>query len=159
MLDSFVGINEDEKQSLINAIPEITVLIAGADGVIDTEEVAWATKLTGIRTYTNPESLQEYYGFVGDEFEDKLNALIKELPTAVDERNSIIKERLSKLNGILAKLDNENAFGLYNSFISFAEHVAKSSGGFLRMWAISGEEKEWVNLPMIDKIEKAEEEA
>ena len=159
MLDSFVGISEDEKQSLINAIPEITVLIAGADGVIDTEEVAWAKKLTGIRSYTNPESLQEYYGFVGDEFEDKLNALINELPKDVNERNSILKGRLEKLNPILAKMDNENAYGLYNSFISFAEHVAKSSGGFLRMWAISGEEKEWVNLPMINKIEKEEEEA
>jgi len=159
MLDSFVGINTEEKQSLIDAIPEITVLIAGADGTIDTTEVAWAKKLTGIRSYTNPESLQEYYGYVGDEFEDKLNALIKELPEDVNARNTILRDKLTKLNPILAKLKAEHAYGLYNSFISFAEHVAKASGGFLRMWSISGEEKEWINLPMLNKIEKPEEEA
>ena len=158
MLDSFLGINEGEKHQLIDAIAQITVLVAGADGTIDTTEVSWAEKLTKIRAYSNDELLNEYYGYVGDEFESKLNELIKELPEEVDARNAVLTERISSINSILAKLDNLHASSLYSSFVSFAEHVAKASGGFLRMWNVSSEEKAVMSLPMLDVVERIEEE-
>lgn len=153
-----MGINEGEKHQLIDAIAQITVLVAGADGVIDTTEVAWAEKLTKIRSYSNDELLNEYYGYVGDEFESKLNELIKSLPEEVGPRNDSLTKELSALNGILAKLDNLHASSLYSSFVSFAEHVAKASGGFLRMWNVSSEEKAVMSLPMLTAIERIEEE-
>lgn len=158
MLDSFVGIDNIEKQKLIDAIAHITVLVAGADGTIDTEEVAWAEKLTKIRSYKGEDGLTEYYGFVGDEFEKSLNDLIKALPEDVQSRNDIISDRLSELNPILAKLDNKNASDLYASFVTFAEHVAKASGGFLRMWNVSSEEKKVMKLPSLNPVERIEEE-
>lgn len=158
MLDSFAGINEGEKLQLIDAIAQITVLVAGADGTIDTTEVAWAEKLTKIRTYANEDLLSEYYGFVGDEFDSKLDALIKELPEDVESRNKILTEKLEALNPILAKMDNLYSSSLYSSFVSFAEHVAKASGGFMRMWNVSSEEKAVMSLPMLTTIERIEEE-
>lgn len=158
MLDSFIGINDAEKHQLIDAIAQITVLVAGADGTIDTTEVAWAEKLTKIRTYSSDDLLSEYYGFVGDEFENKLNDMIKELPDDVEERNKILYAKLEALNPILEKMDNLYASSLYSSFVSFGEHVAKASGGFLRMWNVSSEEKAVMTLPMIHAIERIEEE-
>lgn len=158
MLDSFVGINEAEKLQLLDAIAQITVLVAGADGTIDTAEVSWAQKLAKIRTYANEDILSEYYGFVGDDFEDKLNTMIQELPDDVKNRNTALEEKLGALNPILAKMDNLYSSALYESFISFAEHVAKASGGFMRMWNVSSEEKKVMNLPMITPIERIAEE-
>jgi hypothetical protein len=53
---------------------------------------------------------------------------------------------------ILAHLDNNLAHKMYISLKSFAEHVAKASGGFLRFATISGHERKWINLPMIEPI-------
>lgn len=148
----FQEITEEEQQSLLNAIPQITILIAGADGNIDTAEVEWATKLTTIRSYSYAEELKPYYTAVGENFEADINSLLAQLPESTDERSAILSTRLNKLNAILPKLKNHTAFKLYESYLSFAEHVARASGGFLRFAAISKEEKSLMTLPMITPI-------
>ena len=158
MLENFTGIDEAEKKQLIDAIPQITVLIAGADGMIDTAETAWAQKLTKIRSYANEELLHEYYEIVGKTFMDDLNALILALPKGVDERTNILADKMSSLNDILPKLPNKIGATLYSSFTSFAKHVAEASGGFMRMWSVSGAEKKLMSLPMLEPIELIEEE-
>jgi len=157
MLDNFTGIDEAEKKQLIDAIAQITVLIAGADGMIDTAETAWASKLTKIRAYANEELLHEYYEQVGSTFNDDLNALILALPKDVDERTKVLADKLSDLNDPLCKLPNKIGATLYESFTSFAKHVAEASGGFLRMWSVSGVEKKLMSLPMIEEIVLIEE--
>ena len=64
----------------------------------------------------------------------------------------LISDKLAKLNKILASLDNATAYALYKSFITFAEHIAKASGGFLRFGSISSQEKKWISLPMLNPI-------
>jgi hypothetical protein len=148
----FQEISEEEQQSLLKAISQITVLIAGADGNIDTAEVEWATKLTTIRSYAYAEELKPYYAAVGETFDADVKELIAQLPDSIEERSTILTTRLKELNSILPKLNNQTAFRLYESYLSFAEHVAKASGGFLRFASISKEEKSLMTLPMITPI-------
>lgn len=153
MLDNFTGIDDAQKKLLIDAIAQITVLIAGADGIIDTAETAWATKLTKIRSYASEELLNEFYQNVGKTFTEDLNAKILALPKETDPRTSVLVEELTLLNEPLAKLPNPIGAALYESYTSFAKHVAEASGGFLRMWSVSGEEKKLMSLPMLTPIE------
>jgi len=148
----FAHIDDGELAKIIEATDLITVLIAGADGKIDDREVEWATKLTDIRSYAYAEELQDYYSAVGSDFEARLSSLIQSLPEDTQARNEEISSRLTDLNPILAKLDNSIGAILYDSYTSFAKHVAKSSGGFLRFASISREEKALIDLPMIEPI-------
>jgi hypothetical protein len=145
-------LSSEELHHLLDAIPLITILVAGADGVIDNDEKAWAARLTHIRTYSNPDELHEYYESIDSNFNIRFNDLLKNLPTGLAERESIISNRLSLINPILAKLDQYFGFKLYKSFLTFATQVAKSSGGFLGFNAISEEEEKWVHLSMIHPI-------
>ncbi len=150
----FSALNQEQYSELKEALGLITVLIAGADGKIDEHELNWAEKLTSIRSYAEPEELNEFYESIEGNFSEKLDQLIKELPKDVDKRQEILAERLSSLNDILPLLDNETAYSLYESFLSFAKHIAKASGGFLRIGSISASEKKWLSLPMIQPIHR-----
>jgi len=158
MLDNFTGIDDAQKKQLVDAIAQITVLIAGADGVIDTAETAWASKLTKIRSFASEETLNAFYQIVGKTFNEDLNAEILSLPKETDPRINILVDKLALLNEPLAKLPNPIGAALYESYTSFAKHVAEASGGFLRMWSISGEEKKLMSLPMLNVIELIVEE-
>ncbi len=156
MIPQFAGLNDTEKKLLIDAIPMITALIAGADGNIDSEEKEWAAKIMKIRGYQHPPALEGYYALVGTEFSTRLDQLINTLPTGTEERNKMISDELAQLNDIFPKMDPLHAAFFYQSFVTFAEHVAKASGGFLGFGAISREEGKYVDLPMVNKIEMPE---
>ena len=158
MIDLFQILNKEESTLLVDAIPLITILIAGADGQIDNKEKEWGAKLTKIRSYAHAELLNDYYKKVGEIYSGRLEALINELPDDTKQRTAIISERLAGINPVIAKLNPENAYTIYSSLTSFAEHVAKASGGFLRIGAISKAEKDLMGLPMLTVIEKPEEE-
>lgn len=147
-----LDLNVEEKETLVNSISWITILIAGADGEIDKEELEWAKKITGIRAYKYPEVLENFYSTVGTDFQQKVDTLVSTLPKDVKERTEVLSNKLSTLNPILAKLDNHIAHAYYQSFTSFAEHIAKSHGGFLRFFSVSLEEKKLLSLPMITSI-------
>jgi len=155
----FNEVNEAEYQGLKDAVAWITILIAGADGKIDTDELDWATKLSNIRSYSYSEELKEFYASVGQQFEDDIKKLIDELPQETANRTEVLTQKLSSLNPILLKMENSVAYKLYESYISFAEHVAKASGGFFRFASVSKEEQNLMILDMLDPIElKIEEE-
>jgi hypothetical protein len=62
---------------------------------------------------------------------------------------------LAKLNQTFPKIhDRESAVGLYESFISFARHVARASGGFLSWGTINVHEKKLMSLDMIQPVEE-----
>jgi len=157
MIPQFAGLNDTEKKLLVDAIPMITALIAGADGNIDSEEKEWASKIMKIRGYQHPPALEGYYELVGAEFEGRLDELISTLPSGTDERNKMISEELAQLNDILPKMAPLHGAHFYHSFVTFAEHVAKASGGFLGFGSISRAEGKFVGLPMINKIEMPED--
>ncbi len=158
MEEIFKKLRADEYALLKDSIPQITVLIAGADGTISPEETEWGEKVTNIRAYSAIEEYKDFYREIGETFHERLEELIKELPSDVNTRNAQISKTLEGLNPVLHKLDPKHAAHLYDELISFATHVAKASGGFLKFWSISHEEKKWIGLPMLDKFVWKDEE-
>ncbi|MDH3650372.1 MAG: hypothetical protein OEQ53_11855 [Saprospiraceae bacterium] len=155
MIQQFHGINEEEYEHLKNAVSLITVLIAGADGQIDQKEKEWAQKVAKIRSYSLPVGLKDFYLDVGNDFPDRLEIFIDRYQGEVEPRNRNIADELSKLNPILAKIKNKEASAaLYESFISFAKHVARASGGFLAWGTVNPQEKRLIGLEMIRPIEE-----
>ena len=157
-MEHFKQLTSEELYKLKNAISWITILIAGADGKIDARETEWAEKLATIRSYSLPEELKEFYHLVGEDFYIRLHNLIEELPEETTERTSILTENLGSLNPILAKIDNSVGSILYKSYLSFAKHVAKASGGFLGFFSVSAEEQKLLSLEMIHPIINEDEE-
>lgn len=158
MVQGFESLTEQQFAILKDAIAQITVLIAGADGEIDQKETEWATKLTHIRSYNNPLNLNLFYEAVGQDFSEKLTSLIENAPANVEERTKMLSSKLSEVNEVLSCLENNLAAELYVSFKTFAKHVAKASGGFLGMLSVSKEEANLIHLDMINPIEIDEEE-
>jgi hypothetical protein len=156
MTKYFDVLTETEYTQLKEAIPLIAILIAGADGNIDAKEKEWTLKVAKIRTYKGPKILRHYYSDIAEDIEEKLHDLSVNLHLDQETRESEILEKLLKVNDILAKLDQFTGASLYNSFISYAEHIAKASGGFLRMWSVSKAESRLMNLPMLTPIEMPE---
>ncbi|MBK8349223.1 MAG: hypothetical protein IPL08_17015 [Saprospiraceae bacterium] len=152
MLEHFNILSEEEKVVLTDAVPLIAVLIAGADGKFEPEELDWADKVTHIRTYKMKGDMQEFYREVDKTFMEKLNYFMDSLPAGVEERNRVISERLSGINHIMAKIDPATGAKLYKSFVSFAEHIAKASGGVMGFFSVSKEEANLVSLPMITPV-------
>lgn len=152
MIQEFASLNQEEQQLLLDAIPLITILIAGADGNIDQDELAWSEKLTGIRAYAHPDSLNRYYELVGVNYADRLDHHLKSVPGETAARQEAVSAKLAELNTVFPKLEFNYAHYLYKSLLSFAEHVAKSSGGFLGFSTISKEEASLLDLPMITPV-------
>lgn len=144
-------LSNEEFDKLKDAISLITVYIAGADGDIKSEELKWADKLTSIRSYNLPSDLKFFYKEVGLDFQDRVMNYIKSLDQ-LDIRNQTVTQKLTELNPILEKLNPRLGAALYASYISFAKHVAKASGGFWGFFSISPEEKAILDLKMINPI-------
>ena len=142
----------EEFSLLKDAYAYITVLIAGADGNIDAQELSWAEKIVQIRTFAGDERLNEFHEVVNAELPARIKQLIAELPSDVAARNAQLSETLSGLNSILASLDPSLGSYLYKGYVSFAERIAKASGGVLSFFSIGPEEKKWISLPMLTAI-------
>ena len=157
MIANFEMLTPEEFEKLRQRVTWITIMIAGADGKIDSEEVSWASKIAKIRSYAGPDLLNEYYVEVGKDFNEHLEELVANSSKDLKVRTAIAVDKVAELNPILAKLHPRIGALLYDSFVTFAMHVAKASGGFLRMWSVSYEENKYIDLPMLDKIEFVEE--
>jgi len=151
-------ITQEEKIKLLNAIPEITMLIAGADGEIEKEETDWALKLTEIRSFAHHQRLHTFYENVGLNLKQQLTDLQDSLPKDTGMSTRILAQRLEELNPILSKLPEDFGALLYKSFVSFAKHIAKASGGVLGFGSISSDEAKLMDLPMLTPIFSDEEE-
>lgn len=145
-------LTSEEITQLKDAFAYITVLIAGADGKIDPNELSWAEKITQIRTFAGDERLKEFHTEVNDALSHRIKQLIDELPKDTASRNAIISGKLAQLNPILASIDPSLGSYLYKGYVSFAERIAKASGGFLSFFTIGPEEKKWIGLPMLSAI-------
>jgi hypothetical protein len=153
-MTQFENLTQGEIELLENAIPQIAILIAGADGNIDQDEKDWAAKLTHIRGYANPKALQAFYDAIDPNFNTKFGDFIQSLPKNTEERQAILNTELAKLNDIFPKLEPRFGYLLYQSFVSFAKQIAKASGGMLGFATISRAEKKWVDLPMLTPVEQ-----
>ena len=152
------GLNKlsDKEIELMKETPaSIAILVAGEDGVIDEKEMYWAEKVKVFRSTKENSMLREYYSKVVKEFKKTMKDLIEKLPVNLSERNYEITKRLKGLNKILPKLNRKLSIEFYKSLLSYAEQVAKASGGILGFASISPEERKWLSLDIIkDPSEK-----
>ena len=155
MVNSLNTLAAEEKELVMNALPMVTVLIAAADGKVDESETGWATKLTDMRSYSNEEELQSYYEEVSKNFEQQVRMMVKALPANQKQAVPELSTKLAGLNEVLPKLPPVLATKFLKSLRTFANHIARASGGFLRMASISKEEKVLVDLPMLTYVPPA----
>ena len=152
MIEGFEHLESDEFDNLLDAPALITILVGAADGELDREERSWSERLLRVRTYNRPKELNEFYRVVVEGFWVKVNGFLAELPTSTEVRGQEIARRLLRLNDIFLKLDIHLSADLYRGFLALARETAEASGGFLRLGAISPEEKQWVDLPMLTPV-------
>jgi len=158
MIEGFEALNKEQFETTKEAVSWITILIASADGEIRQNETGWAEKLTEIRSYSSPMDIDYFYKEVDKDFSEKLSQMLERMPSDRTERMELLSRKLRQLNDILPKMDNKSAVRLYKSYKSFAKHVAKASGGFLGFFSVSSEEKDLIDLPMINEIVRIEPE-
>ncbi|MEL7161097.1 MAG: hypothetical protein AAFN92_10080, partial [Bacteroidota bacterium] len=72
MLKEFQPLTPSEQQQLFDAIPLITILVAGADDDMDEVELAEAKRLADIRSYNNRGQLGAYYETIDDGLLDRI---------------------------------------------------------------------------------------
>jgi hypothetical protein len=158
MRDNFKNLNQHEYSQLMDTIPLITILIAGADGTIDRQELDFAEKVTAIRSYKMYEQVMGLYQDVDMDFKNRIQHFIDTLPKDLAQREEAITSKLTDLNSIIEKLDPLVAYKLVKSFKSFARRVAEAEGGILGFFSINKAEARLIDLPMIHPIEHNEEE-
>ena len=150
--DLMAVLTPEEIQILIDSYANISVLIAGAEGKMDSKELAWAEKIVQIRTFSGDERLFHLHEEISRQLPGKIKSLIASMPADTATRNKLLSAELEKLNPILASLEPFMGNYLYKGYLSFAERIAKASGGFLSFFAIGPEEKKWIKLPMLTAI-------
>ena len=139
-----------DQLEMINKAPIlVSILIAGADGTIDRNEIKGAIE-TAKRKARKKSSLQAYYKEVSTDFEDKLKVILQNYPSSAEERGNMISKELSNLNAIFKEVEGSLSSDIYDSLKSLALNIAKSSGGFFGLFSSIGpEEAKYIDLKMI----------
>lgn len=143
----FHRLDDNEKDHLSVLPIYITVLIASADGKIDQAEIKKALELS--QSGQESADLDEYYGTVYTDYEEKLKLLVDSLPKQMEARTTFLLRQLTKANDIFSKIDKEFACKLYHSFKELAHKIAAASGGVLGFGKIGFEESKFIELHMI----------
>lgn len=148
-MEIFDKLAKDDLQLLLDAPALITILIGSADGHLDEDEIMGGHNAALIKGTNEERILHSYYQRVSENFDDRVKYFITKLPEDYKVRNEEISKKLEGLNKVYKSLDQNFVEELNESLRSFAEQVAKSSGGILGFGAESYEEKQWVQLSMI----------
>ncbi len=148
MIPELNKLNSEELELLIKAPLLVSILVAGADGQIDRNEIKGAMDSAKKKTKSK-SSLRAYYGSVSEDFEDKLKLLIQNYPDSAGKRGEQISAELEGLNAIFNKVHGNLSIEIYNSLKSLALKIAKSSGGFFGLKSVGEEEARFVELNMI----------
>ena len=149
MISEFENLSHEEVELMKKAPALVCVLIAGADGKIDSKEIEEAILISRIKQTRARKALIYYYREIGQNFRDTLTDLIKSLPQEAVERNELVVAELEKLNPILKKLDKTFSVKFQASLKDIARKIAEASGGVLGLMKISYAESKFVDLKMI----------
>jgi len=154
----FEPLSPAETALLLDALPYITILVGAADDDLDPRELRAANALAEVRAYREDKKLRSYYEQIAGNFLARVQELSAGLPENRAEREPILWEKLSGLNAVLAKYPSPYDYYFYAAFRSFAKHVARAHGGFLRFLTVGPEEAKVMDLPMLTPVAAPEEE-
>lgn len=149
MIDQFKNLTDDEVDLMMKAPVLVCILIAGADGTIDKQEINEAIAV--MRSHKRSASvLAPYSKVVYEDLEDKVMILIQSYPYESTQRIPLLVSELAGLNAILPKLDKTFAIAFYTVLRGLARKIAKSSGGLFGIHSVGREEAKYIDLPMIN---------
>jgi hypothetical protein len=157
MLREFNTLTAEEQQLMFDAIPLIVILVGAADNNLDEVELTEAQRLADIRSYNNRGRLNAYYEQIDEGLTQRIQQLYNGMQNGIEERERFLVEQLGKLNPILAKLRQPYGYLYYHNFRTFAEHIAKAHGGFLRYITVGPLEAKVMELPMLHPVPKPPE--
>jgi len=149
MIPEFNLLSSGEIELMHKAPILVCILIAGADGRIDKNEISKAIGLATNRQRAVKSRLLDFYNEVGEDFEDKLKIVIQGFPVKEKARAPKLIKELGQLNDVMLKLDKEFTSEFYKSLKEIAIEIAKSSGGLLGLKSVGDEEAQYLNLSMI----------
>lgn len=149
MISQFEDLNQEELELMYSLPIYVSVLIAGADGKIDSTEIKKAVSLAGLKKKKARKDLLDYYNLVNVDYEDKIKMTIANLPSGHKEREKILIEDLKKANDIFPKINKAFATKLYASLKENAKHIAEASGGVFGYMSVGYEESRLIDLKMI----------
>jgi hypothetical protein len=150
---AFEKLTEEEKDLMLKTPVLVCILIAGADGEIDRNEIKQAISIVS-KNKDRKTLLSEYFAEVSSDFEDKLKVILQSYPYESTQRNPLIEHELSRVNLIWPKLSKDFAENFYNMLLELALKVASSSGGWLGFRSVDNQEARYVKLPMLSKPSK-----
>src|SRR5881275_2044137 len=104
----------------------ISLLAASHDGGIDRAERKAAIKLSHIKTYSCNPLLASFYDEADKVFEENIAELDKTLPKEKAAREQAIKDEVTRLNKIVAKLGPEYTAAMQESMRTFIRYVSKA---------------------------------
>ena len=149
MLYHISKLHQDEQELIKKAPLLVSILVAGADGEVDPEEINKSVSLIHTKSFSETSEIRHLYRELDHDVETTLMKMLQELPADLTEREAVITEQLIALNSVVAKLEPQIASDFYKSLRSFALRVAQTSGGIFGMGQINYHEKEIVKLPML----------
>jgi len=150
MIPQFDRLSHGEQEFMYKAPVLVAILIAGADGEIDRDEIQEGMAHAKMKQKMASQGMMELYREISEDFEDKLKIVLQSYPVEVSQRNALIVEELSQLNTVFPKIDRDLAKQYYQSICDLAMKVAKSSGGLLGMNSVGAAEARYVKLPMVN---------
>ncbi len=150
MIPQFDRLSQDEQEFMYKAPILVAILIAGADGEIDRNEIQEGITQAKKKQKMASAEMMELYREISEDFEDKLKIVLQSYPVEAVQRNTMIVEELSRLNSVFPRLDKNFSTQYYQSICDLAMKVAQSSGGLLGMKSIGAAEARYVKLPMIN---------
>jgi hypothetical protein len=149
MIPQFDDLSLEESELMYSLPIYVSVLIAGADGKIDSNEIKKAVSLAGLKKKKARKDLLEFYHYVYTDYEDKIKVTIANLPLGHKEREKILIEEIKKASDIFQKIDKKFAIKLYASLKDIAVHIAEASGGVFGYMSVGYEESRLIDLKMI----------
>jgi|SRR5690606_10169564 len=149
MIREFGSLDSREVELMLKAPILVCMLVAGADGKIDSKETNRAIAVTR-RKARSSHALWQYFSVASEDFEEKLRILLRDYPDSASIRNETLVEELAQLNDVLPRVDTSFQKRFYSLLLELAREVATSSGGLLGYNAIDKEEAKYIGLSMIN---------
>ncbi len=141
------SLSSDQRDRLLDVPLYITLYVGVADGTLHHEEIEWAEHVADFRAQHEDSLLAHYWIDVDNRFRKRFYEIQRafgiesDRPVNGKEVMQEIEQWLKDIPSLYPLLPEGFDVELYESWRSFARHVARASGGILGFGAITGEEE------------------
>ena len=135
-MKTFEELSGEEQVEFLKFPAYISLLAANADGITDQQEIKAAINFDHIKTYTCNPLLAAFFEKADLVFKNNLIELDNELPKEKTARDTVIMDKLRKLETLLLAFDKVYASTMRRSMKSFSEHVSDAHQNFLESFIL-----------------------